>query len=209
MAAHFYFRFPLSAFSFLLAASDPAPAPTTPADQAVAIGHEMWSDDWFVSHTLIIGSLLVFLLACFVIRRRRRTFELFANASGRVRVAHTALADLVESAARQYGAAGSPRASFQRRRGQLEVYVRLKIAAGQKLPQFSNLLQMRIADSLREAFGLENLGGVHIIITGYTGEPAIEEASSVPYHGASPANPGKPSKPANSPRTDGDYFGSH
>ncbi len=180
-----------AAFSNLLAAVNPAFAPVTPGEQVVAVGHEMWSDDWFVSHTIIIGCLLVFLLGCFFIRRRRRTFEIIANSSGRVRVSHQALADLVESAARQYGGVGRPRAHFKRGGGKLAVYVRLKIAAGQKLPQFTNLLQMRIADSLREAFGLEGLGGVHIIITGYTGEPAVEESSAVPYYGAGPAKPGK------------------
>ncbi len=176
----------------------------TPGDQVVATYREMWSDDWFVSHTIIIGCLLLFLLACVMIRRRRRTFEIFANASGRVRVAHHALADLAESAAQQYGAVGRPKAYFKRRGGKLEVYVRLKIAAGQKLPQFTNLLQLRIADSMREAFGLENLGGVHIVITGYTGEPAVEESSAVPYYGAGPSKPGKP---AGARRSGGDNFG--
>jgi len=192
-----------SALSKILAAVGPGLVPATPGEQVVAVGHEMWSDDWFVSHTIIIGCLLVFLLGCFLIRRRRRTFEIFANASGRVRVAHNALADLVESAAQQYGAVGRPRAHFKRKGGTIEVYVRLKIAAGQKLPQFTNLLQMRIADALREAFGMEDLGGVHIIITGYTGEPAVEESSAVPYYGAGPAKPGR----APGARRGGDGFG--
>jgi hypothetical protein len=181
----------------------------TPGDQVADTYRTMIADSWFIKHSLIISLLLLILLMAVILRRRRRTLQIFSNAHGKVHLSHTALADLIESAAREYGAVTRPRASFVRRGGKLEIYLRLKIGTGQTLPQFSNGLQMRVAAAIRDAFGLQNLGGVHVIITGYRatevtdeGQPIREEGASVPYYGASPAKPTK-----TTPRTDGDFFG--
>ncbi len=194
---------PTAVFQILAAAE-------TPGDQAADTYREMIADSWFVKHSIIISVLLLILLVAAVVRRRRRTLQIFSNAHGKVHVSHAALADLIESTAREYGAVSRPRANFVRRGGKLEIYLRLKIGTGQTLPQFSNGLQMRVASAVRDAFGLQNLGGVHVIITGYRatdvtdeGQPVREEGSSVPYHGASPAKPAK-----TTPRPDGDFFGS-
>lgn len=198
--------------SYFLSAATPPAAATTPGDEAADAFRQMLSDEWFVKHSIIICALLLFLLACFFIRRRRRTIEIFANAGGRVHVAHTALAELVQNIVKDYGVVSRPRASFTRRGGKLHVWVRLKLGAGQRLQHYSSVLQMRITEGLRDAFGIRDLGGVHIIVTGYVGTPVLEEESSVPYYGAAPAKPvkpGKPAKPAPAPGVDEDYFGTH
>ncbi|HVU38401.1 MAG TPA: hypothetical protein VHC95_08710 [Opitutales bacterium] len=184
-------------------------AAETPGDEAVDTYREMLSDAWFVKHSIIICTLLVILLVCLVVRRRRRTMKIFANAGGNVHVSHAALADLVENTARDFGAVSRPHARFKSRGGKLAVWVRLKIGPGQRLPQFSSLLQMRVAEALREAFGITELNGVHIIVTAYTGTPPLPEVSPVPYHGASPAKPARPAKPATAPKAEEDYFGMH
>jgi hypothetical protein len=199
---------PAAAFQVLSAVTAPA-APMTPGDEAADTYRTMLSDAWFVRHSIIICGLLLFLLVCFFIRRRRRTLQIFANAGGKVQVAHSALAELVENIVRDYGAASRPRACFKMQGGRMQVWVRLKIGSGQRLQSYSSALQTRVAEGLREAFGITELGGVHIIVTGYTGTPVLPEESSVPYHGAAPAKPAKPVKPAGGRPADDDYFGPH
>jgi len=203
------FHFPFSIFVSSIFHFPFFAAVDTPGNQVADTYREMIADSWFVQHSLMISLLLLVLLVAVVIRRRRRTLQIFSNAHGKVHVSQTALSDLIESAAREYGAIARPRAYFVRRRGKLEIYLRLKVGTGQTLPQFSNGLQMRVAAAVRDAFGIQNLGGVHVIITGYRempvaddGMPPRGESSSVPYYGASPAKPAK-----TTPRTDGEFFG--
>ncbi len=194
-----------SALTFLAAVT--APTPETPGDEAADAYRTMLSDAWFVRHSIIICALLLLLLAAFFIRRRRRTMQIFSNAGGKVHVAHTALAELVQNIVKDYGVVSRPRASFSRKGGKLHVRVRLKLGAGQRLQQYSSALQSRIAEGLREAFGIQDIGGVHIVVTGYTGTPVLEEESSVPYYGAAPAKPVKPAKTVKAPKTgDEDFF---
>lgn len=205
IAGIFNFGFMLSALGAGTAA---AAQPVTPGDEAADTYLTMIGDPWYVRHSIIICGLLLFLLGCLWWRRRRRTLELFANAGGRVHVAHLALADLVENVAQEFSPGSRPRAVFRRRGGKLHTTVRLKIAAGQRLPQFSSALQTRVALALREALGIENLGAVDIVVTGYTGTPALPEESPVPYHGAAPAKAARAAKPA-AKRADEEYFGNH
>lgn len=198
-----------AAFLFSHSALGVLAAGETPGDEGVDTYREMLSDPWFVKHSIIICALLVFLLACFIIRRRRRTMQIFTNAGGNVHVSHAALADLVENTARDFGAVSRPQAYFRQRGGKLHVWVRLKIGPGQRLPQYSSLLQMRVAEALREAFGISELGGVHLVVTAYTGTPPLPEPSAVPYHGASPAKSARPARPAAAPAAEDDYFGTH
>jgi hypothetical protein len=110
--------------------------------------------------------VLLLVVAC---RRRCRTLEVFSNASGRVQVSRGALGDLVESAALQYGVVSRPRVDFKTRGDQVHLYVRLKLAAGQRLPEFSTGLQSHLTNTLRDAFGLDKLAGVHLTVTGFKG----------------------------------------
>jgi hypothetical protein len=144
-----------------------------PADQAAAVFNQVSTDPWFYRHGLMLFLLLLVLLACAVWRRRRRVLQIFSNEAGRVYVAPGALADLVENVALHCGALSRPKVLFRMRRGQIHIDVRLKIGAGQRLPQFSNSLQAQIVSALRESFALENLGGVHIIVTGFKGPPPV------------------------------------
>lgn len=206
-----FFSMQQSVISLLGAGTAPAATPITPGDEVADTYRTMLSDAWFVRHSIIVCSLLVFLLVCLYLRRKRRTLEIFANAGGKVHVSHAALAELVENIVKDYGAASRPRATFAKKGGKMQVWVRLKIGAGQRLQQYASALQTRVAEGLREAFGITELGGVHIIITGYTGTPVLPEESSVPYYGAAPAKPVKPNKPAKPAPTsaEDDYFGTH
>jgi len=169
----------------------PAFGDDAPAAQARAVYKEIAQDPWFYRHGVIILLLLLFLLAFVAMKRRRRHIEIFSSETGRVHVSRGALEDLVENAALQYGAVSRPRARFEKRRGKLHLYVRLKLGPGQKLPQFSSGLQAHLSRSLRDAFGIEGLGGVNIIITGFKGgafdvDAPAATGPTVPYHGAGP-----------------------
>jgi hypothetical protein len=177
-----------------------ADAPTAPDNDTFDAYQIVYNDPWFVRHSVIIVLLLLFLAACVYLRSRRRPLEIFSTTHGRIHVTPGAMADLVESAALQYGAVSRPRVLFKKRRGQIHLYVRLKLGPGQRLPLFSSGLQMQIMRAVQDAFGIENLGGVHLIVTGFKGRPLTEAPSPIPYHGAGPANP------APRPRAAGEFF---
>jgi hypothetical protein len=145
---------------------------------------------------LVLVLVLVFYRAC---RRSRRTLEVFSNQSGRVHVSRSALGDLVESAAVQFGVASRPRVDFVNRAGKIHLNIHIKLSAGQRLPEFSAGLQKHLADTLRDSFGLDNLGGIHLTITGFKGRPLPASVEDVPRPLSRPATPPPPS-PA------GDFF---
>jgi hypothetical protein len=156
---------------------------------------------------LLLLSILVLLLLLVVLRiffrYRNRPLDVFTNASGSVRVSRSALADLVENAALQYGVVARPRVAFTRRSGQLHLDVRLKLASGQRLPDFSAGLQTHLANTLRDAFGLEALGGIHLTVTGFKGRATID-APDVPEF--SRVSPPAAAAPASKPTAGNDFF---
>ncbi len=145
--------------------------------------------------TLAMGLLVLVLLGVLLLvmmcRRGGRTLEVFSNASGRVQVSRGALGDLVESAALQYGVVTRPQVDFKKRGDQVHLYIRLKLAAGQRLPEFSSGLQTHLASTLREALGLDKLGGVHLTVTGFKGR-ALAGDSDIPKPLPRPTPPATP-----------------
>ncbi|MGA2052799.1 MAG: alkaline shock response membrane anchor protein AmaP [Opitutales bacterium] len=154
---------------------------------------------------VLLVLVLFFILWLLVsVRRRSKPLEVFTNTSGRVQVSRGALSDLVESAAIQFGVASRPRVDFKIRSGQVHIYIRLKLAAGQRLPEFSDGLQTHLANTLRDSFGLDKLAGVHLTVTGFKGRalpPGVDEPKPL-TRPSSISNP----PPATPPRPPGGNF---
>jgi hypothetical protein len=171
-----------------------ASASSAPADSYFVVTHFDYPVLGGIALVLLL--LLWFIISC---RRRCKPLEVFTNDSGRVKVSRGALADLVETAALQYGAASRPRVDFKRRGDQIHLYIRLKLAAGQRLPEFSSGLQTHLTNTLRDALGLDKLGGVHLTITGFKGGalPADIAPPKTLSRITPPASPTPPRPPGN------------
>jgi hypothetical protein len=167
---------------------------TGPHDSYFVVTH-FHAGFWLVL-TILVLVLVLWLLGS--IRRRSKPLEVFTNASGRVQVSRGALADLVESAAVQYGVASRPRVDFKIRSGQVHLYIRLKLGTGQRLPEFSNGLQTHLTNTLRDSFGLDKLAGVHLTVTGFKGRALPAGADEPkPLTRPSTISPPPPKPPGN------------
>jgi hypothetical protein len=158
---------------------------------------------FWMALTVLVLVLILWLLVS--LRRRSRTLEVFTNTSGRVQVSRGALGDLVESSALQFGVVSRPRVNFKIRSGQVHLYIRLKLAAGQRLPEFSTGLQTHLTNTLRDSFGLDKLGGVHLTVTGFKGRALpvdVDDLKPLPRPASSSTPPSTPPRPPG-----GNFFG--
>ncbi len=169
------------------------------ADSYIVLPH---SGRGLMAMAILVLVLLLVVLRMFF-RYRNRPLDVFTNTSGSVRVSRSALADLVENAALQYGVVARPRVAFTRRSGQLHLDVRLKLAAGQRLPDFSAGLQAHLTNTLRESFGLEALGGIHLTVTGFKGRAMIDAPDAPEF---SRVVPPAAAAPATKPVAGNDFF---
>ena len=126
---------------------------------------------YFSEVTLTILVLALILWIWGRLRRRYGAIMLFSNEAGRVRVSRKALNDLVHSACFQVGAIERPKLSFKIRRRKLHIQLRMKLQSNQRLAELSTCLQDRLSDSLRDNLGVDRLGRIDILVTGFRGVP--------------------------------------
>jgi len=197
------FLIPHSAFGIFAPFLAQASATPATSDTYFIIPH-FHAIFWMALTVLVLALILWILIS---LRRRSRTLEVFTNTSGRVQVSRGALGDLVESSALQFGVVSRPRVNFKIRSGQVHLYIRLKLAAGQRLPEFSTGLQTHLTNTLRDSFGLDKLGGVHLTVTGFKGRALpvdVDDLKPLPRP-ASSSTP-SPTPPSTPPRPPGGNF---
>ncbi len=119
-------------------------------------------------------ALTIFVLALILwvwgrLRRRYGAISLFNNEAGRVRVTRRALTDLVHSACFQVGAVERPKLKFKIKRRKLYIQLCMKLQSNQRLADLSTSLQDRLSESLRDNLGVDRLGRIDILITGFRG----------------------------------------
>ena len=124
------------------------------------------------------AALLLFLGLCLFALRRRQPKEIlaFQNQAGQVTVARQAITELVKRVCLGNEGISKCGIRIRMRRNALNIVVRIQLLAGSQLNEVTSALQDGISRTLQENLGLENLGDINIVVTGFTGRTDLSEA---------------------------------
>jgi len=134
-----------------------------------------------------VALVLAFTLILLV-RRQPKNVVAYKTGNGRVMVARSAIKELVYTSCEQIEGVSKPQISIDIQGSKTHFEVRLKLASGSNLRTVEETLQAHLRKALTENMGIENLGRINIVATGFKSgriepssslkqkEPVVEEA---------------------------------
>jgi uncharacterized alkaline shock family protein YloU len=129
---------------------------------------------------LAVVVIAIIILIVLFRRRQPSSVPAFETESGSVRVARSAIVELVRTACEQIRGVRSPRIRLKLHKDALDVVIRIKLASDCQLATFSKTLQDHLKRSLQQNLGIRNLRQVNLIVTGFrSAEVKAENLSPV------------------------------
>jgi hypothetical protein len=134
--------------------------------------------------------VLVFILLL-LIRRQPKNVVAYATDNGRVLVSRHAIVELVQTSCEQLQEVTKPQVKILVKGATVHFEVRLKLLGGGRLRAVEETLQTHLRKALTENLGIESLGQINIVATGFksgriesniqaTPNPLLETVSSKP-----------------------------
>ena len=102
----------------------------------------------------------------------------FESGEGSVGINVRAIKDFVERTALEFTAVKSVDSTLQSRRKKLEITLRVKVQAGNPIPELSQVMQQRIRESMNDSLGIDQIERITIHISEIVGE-AVESHDQV------------------------------
>lgn len=109
---------------------------------------------------------LAFLLVLLV-RRQPKNVVAYTTENGRVMVSRHAIVELVQTSCEQLQDVSKPQVKIQVKGRTTHFEVRIKLLSGGRLRQIEQTLQSHLRKALTENLGIESLGRINIIATGF------------------------------------------
>lgn len=119
----------------------------------------------FLYMSLAALALLVLLWA--LVRRQPKNVVAYSTESGRVMVSRQAIVELVQSSCEQLQDVSKPKVKISVRGRSTHFEIRLKLLSGGSLRHIEQTLQTHLRHTLTENLGIENLGRINILATGF------------------------------------------
>ncbi len=104
---------------------------------------------------------------------RKEGFIDFKSGDGTVGISTRAVKDFVERVGGEFSAVKGIDTKLTRTRKELNISLRVKVLAGNQIPELSQMMQQRIRESMRESLGLEQIGGITIRIQEIVGDAVV------------------------------------
>ncbi|MGB1126859.1 MAG: alkaline shock response membrane anchor protein AmaP [Opitutales bacterium] len=102
-----------------------------------------------------------------LVRRQPKHITAYSTANGKVMVGRSAIIELVQTSCEQIDEVTKPQVSIRVKGGKTQFTVRLKLASGAHLRTIEDTLQSHLRKALKENLGIENLGRIDIVATGF------------------------------------------
>lgn len=125
----------------------------------------------------VIGLGIFVLLVVTFIKRQPNQVVAFTTESGSVTVSRTAIVELVQSSCAQIEAVSKPRVTIKVKGLTAHFKVQIKLASGGKLRDVEHALQNHLRKSLSDNLGIEHLGKIDIVATGFKGDFIIDNTA--------------------------------
>lgn len=122
--------------------------------------------------------LVLAVVLFFLMRRQPKHVKAYATDNGEVMVSRAAIVELVQTSCEQIKEVSKPQVRMRVKGGQKHFEVRLKLASGGHLRSIEAMLQTHLRKALTENLGIENLGQINILATGFK-SGRMEASSSI------------------------------
>jgi len=131
-----------------------------------------------MNYYYLVAALLLAVVLLLLLRRQPKQVKAYSTDNGAVMVCRSAIVELVQSSCEQIKEVSKPRVRMRVKRGQTHFEIRLKLAAGGQLRTVESMLQAHLRRALTENLGIENLGRINIVATGFK-SGRLEASSSI------------------------------
>lgn len=134
--------------------------------------NELWAElELLCGDRLPLYAIAAVVLLLFVVvllrKRQPKQVVAYTTESGSVTVSRSAIVDLVQSSCAQLEAVYKPSVKIKVKGRTTHFKVQLKLASGGRLRDIEHTLQAHLRNSLSENLGIEHLGKIDIVATGF------------------------------------------
>lgn len=137
---------------------------------------------------LIGGAVVLLALILFALTRRGpKAILAYTSEAGDVRVRRSAIVQLVRTSCEQIPEVAKPVVRIRTGGESTDFEVRLRLSSGARLRNIEQTLQSHLRKALRDNLGIEDLGRIDIVATGFESGTIEAEATDGPDGGASGA----------------------
>ena len=109
---------------------------------------------------------------------KKESFIDFQSEDGSVGISTKAIQDFIERVGKEFAAVKSIKSQLKQEKGGLDIAMNVKVLAGNKIPELSQMLQQRVRESVRESLGLEEVRNITIKVQEIVGDPSRVSAVS-------------------------------
>jgi uncharacterized alkaline shock family protein YloU len=114
------------------------------------------------------GAILVFaFLLVLLVRRQPKNVVAYITENGRVMVSRHAIIDLVQTSCEQLENVSKPLVKIKGKGQATHLEVRIVLLSGGRLREIEQTLQSHLREALTENLGIESLGHINIVATGF------------------------------------------
>lgn len=117
---------------------------------------------YMAAAVLLLASVLIFLL-----RRQPRNVVAYCTENGQVMVSRHAIVELVQTSCEQLKDVSKPKVKIRIRGKTAHFEVRIKLQSGGRMREIEHTLQNHLRRALTENLGIESLGRINIVATGF------------------------------------------
>lgn len=125
-----------------------------------------------------LGMVFLILVLWLLLRRRPNAVEALDSESGHVMVSRRAITEVARRTCETMPGIGRCNTRIKFRRGILLIDVRIRLVAGHSLSEVCSELDHRLNRTLRDNLGIQKLGDINIMVTGFSGDPTTDELTS-------------------------------
>ena len=116
---------------------------------------------------ICIAVLVVLAFLLYLIRRQPKKVVAYSTDNGRVMVSRQAIVELVRTSCEQLQDVSRPQVKINVKGSTTHFEIRIKLLSGGRLRNIEKTLQSHLRKALTDNLGIENLGRINIIATGF------------------------------------------
>ncbi|MFT5836974.1 MAG: hypothetical protein ACI9ZV_000475 [Candidatus Azotimanducaceae bacterium] len=113
------------------------------------------------------AALALVCLLILLVRRQPKNVVAYTTENGRVMVSRHAIVELVQTSCEQLQDVSKPQVKINVKGQKTHFEVRIKLLSGGRLRQIEQTLQSHLRSALTENLGIESLGRINIVATGF------------------------------------------
>jgi hypothetical protein len=162
------------------------------ANTAGAFEHLTQAEYLYIGAAVLVLAVALILL----VRRQPKKVTAYTTENGQVMVSRSAIVELVQTSCEQIKEVSKPQVRMRVKDNKTHFEVRLKLASGGQLRSIEETLQSHLRKALTENLGIEKLGRINIVATGFK-SGRLEPSSSIAKKQSEPEPHGEPEAKAN------------